>query len=641
MTKDQNTLDPQIAALPLKALKLPMRPFNVLKKANIETIGQLARFSEQDLLNLYNFGAKSLQDVRHALAAMGLQNLLSVSTTETKPTKQTLFSAFQITDFPSELAGVSIGVLALSTRLQNTLERSGIWTLGDLGQSELSRICEIRTIGEKAIKDIQEAFSNLEITQVRAKVLRKSPDTLVKLSLALTSLPEKITRVLNRAKIKNVASLSQLTLKQLRQLGLSADDYDKIQSELKTHYIGVQLLTAESKAEAVETVAVVSTNQPKSSSAEPSKILPLDHLLPNSSIFERIEQMLAQLNARQAQVLRWRYGLDGNESLILEEVGSKLGLTRERARQIQKEAIKKLQIPYHRGIMEPLIHLLEQALEEKHGLLSTEIIQNLLCAQGEYKPISPESLLEFVLLFANGRIKQFKKPLFIILNVPPYNMYHHHLLAILLVFDKILTQTRAPLSESQLLERFARHKKGQTIAAEVPTEYLKACLDAHPKMEINKNGEYVLKRWKNRVVDDIIVVLRKHGKPLHYREITKRVNQRVSKQQQITARNIHSKLGHYQDVFVRVGHGIFGLADWGLQQDRSLREAAIRVLHEAGHPLNIQQMTDRVLDTWNVKRTSVQAAIYLEPRIVRIRPNLYWLADSAQEKEQETEHNTP
>ena len=90
-----------------------------------------------------------------------------------------------------------------------------------------------------------------------------------------------------------------------------------------------------------------------------------------------------------------------------------------------------------------------------------------------------------------------------------------------------------------------------------------------------------------------------------------------------------------------MGHGIFGLADWGLQQDRSLREAAIRVLREAGHPLNIQQMTDRVLDTWNVKRTSVQAAIYLEPRIVRIRPNLYWLADSAQEKEQETEHNTP
>jgi RNA polymerase primary sigma factor len=52
--------------------------------------------------------------------------------------------------------------------------------------------------------------------------------------------------------------------------------------------------------------------------------------------------MLETLPPREATILRYRFGLDGDEEKTLEEVGQKFGVTRERIRQLQDIALKKL-----------------------------------------------------------------------------------------------------------------------------------------------------------------------------------------------------------------------------------------------------------------------------------------------------------
>jgi RNA polymerase primary sigma factor len=57
---------------------------------------------------------------------------------------------------------------------------------------------------------------------------------------------------------------------------------------------------------------------------------------------EALTEALAALTPREALVLRMRHGLDGEGERTLEEIGGVLGVTRERVRQIEMGARKKL-----------------------------------------------------------------------------------------------------------------------------------------------------------------------------------------------------------------------------------------------------------------------------------------------------------
>ena len=68
---------------------------------------------------------------------------------------------------------------------------------------------------------------------------------------------------------------------------------------------------------------------------------PEDELL-ESDVLNRIREMIHDLDDRESTVLRLRFGLQDSEPHTLKEIGEKLGLTRERVRQIETEALKKL-----------------------------------------------------------------------------------------------------------------------------------------------------------------------------------------------------------------------------------------------------------------------------------------------------------
>ncbi len=63
---------------------------------------------------------------------------------------------------------------------------------------------------------------------------------------------------------------------------------------------------------------------------------------------ENIEEVLSALSDREARVLRMRFGLQDNKMMTLEEVGRRFGVTRERIRQIEAKALRKLKHPSRR-----------------------------------------------------------------------------------------------------------------------------------------------------------------------------------------------------------------------------------------------------------------------------------------------------
>jgi RNA polymerase primary sigma factor len=76
-----------------------------------------------------------------------------------------------------------------------------------------------------------------------------------------------------------------------------------------------------------------------------------DGSLMDQSLKDEVQQGLSILSPREVEVLSSYYGLNGQKSLTLEEIGDLYGLTRERVRQIKERAIRRLRKSYNRNAL--------------------------------------------------------------------------------------------------------------------------------------------------------------------------------------------------------------------------------------------------------------------------------------------------
>ena len=73
-------------------------------------------------------------------------------------------------------------------------------------------------------------------------------------------------------------------------------------------------------------------------------VLPIDAAI-QSNLRETTTRMLASLTPREERIIRMRFGIGMNSDHTLEEVGQQFSVTRERIRQIEAKAIRKLKHP--------------------------------------------------------------------------------------------------------------------------------------------------------------------------------------------------------------------------------------------------------------------------------------------------------
>lgn len=78
--------------------------------------------------------------------------------------------------------------------------------------------------------------------------------------------------------------------------------------------------------------------------ADPKDVSVVDDIS-SRQLCARLRSLLSTLTAREQQVLRLRFGIDGAGTLTLSEIGKQLSLSRERIRQIEVEALAKLRVP--------------------------------------------------------------------------------------------------------------------------------------------------------------------------------------------------------------------------------------------------------------------------------------------------------
>jgi len=89
---------------------------------------------------------------------------------------------------------------------------------------------------------------------------------------------------------------------------------------------------------------------------ENEKYLSPDEVMIEKSLQEDINTILATLSDKEAEILQYRFGLNGKRPMSLKEIGDKYRLTKERIRQIEKKAIKRLQHPTRSQLLKSYVN---------------------------------------------------------------------------------------------------------------------------------------------------------------------------------------------------------------------------------------------------------------------------------------------
>jgi RNA polymerase primary sigma factor len=82
---------------------------------------------------------------------------------------------------------------------------------------------------------------------------------------------------------------------------------------------------------------------------------PPEEILIENSVRDAINIVLSSLSQRESEILQCRYGLNGKRPMTLQAIGNKCTLTKERIRQIEKRAIKRLRHPSRSNSLRPCL----------------------------------------------------------------------------------------------------------------------------------------------------------------------------------------------------------------------------------------------------------------------------------------------
>ena len=74
-----------------------------------------------------------------------------------------------------------------------------------------------------------------------------------------------------------------------------------------------------------------------------------------NALHQVLMEILLEMDAREREVVMLRFGLDGEDPMTLEEVGQNYGVTRERIRQIEAKAMRRLRYTRIKDVLAPFL----------------------------------------------------------------------------------------------------------------------------------------------------------------------------------------------------------------------------------------------------------------------------------------------
>src|SRR3989344_5348526 len=312
---------------------------------------------------------------------------------------------------------------------------------------------------------------------------------------------------------------------------------------------------------------------------------------------EVTRRLLSVLTKRSQDVLISRYGLGSRAAkLTLDTIGKKYNITRERVRQIENHSLVTIRKSKIYKDTEPIFTELKELILDLGGLVSEKDLLKHLS-----KDLNTQNHFHFLLVIG----EEFRRE-------KEDEEFRHRWHVDAALSDKIKTALRKLYSklsddelvlESDLINSFLDEVKDLNERYK-NDEVIKRWLSISRKISKNPLGEWGRSSSSNvnakGMRDFAFLVIRKHGSPIHFKEVAKAITLYFNKKAHVAT--THNELIK-DSRFVLVGRGLYALSEWGYMSG-VVKDVIKKILEKEG-PLMKDKIIEKVLKERYVKENTI------------------------------------
>lgn len=330
------------------------------------------------------------------------------------------------------------------------------------------------------------------------------------------------------------------------------------------------------------------------------------------------KRLLAVLSPRARDVISGRYGL-GNETkkMTLESIGSKYGITRERIRQIENNSMQNIRKSKEYAKEKKIFDEIKDYIAKLGGVVSEHDLLNHVS-----KDKSSQNHAHFLLNLGEEFRKEKEDEEF------KHRWHIDHKLS--QKIHEVLRKIYSDLSpedivpESEIIASFLEYVKD--VSEEYKNEeVIRRWLSISKNLGKNPLGEWGKTESSNinakGMRDYAFLVIRKHGSPIHFREVAKLITEVFNKKAHVAT--THNEL--IKDKrFVLVGRGLYALAEWGYMSG-VVKDVIKKIIEKEG-ALPKDKIIEKVLKERYVKPNTILVNLQNPQYFKKDKQNRYSLA---------------
>lgn len=343
-----------------------------------------------------------------------------------------------------------------------------------------------------------------------------------------------------------------------------------------------------------------------------------------SKVSELVNSLMLVLNQKEKYVIERRFSLDSCQKATLEEIGKKFSVTRERVRQIEKNALSKLRRNVGNTDLVYINEFAKEILELKGGVMREDHLISEILNKVNLEEDNMDVYAIKLSLHLDSII--FRRP-----NTIAYYPY----LRFSNITDELIDlmaskgiQALKGKSDVMPEEKLITQVK-KSIGKDrgnFSGDFIVACLLVHKASKKVKSG-LGLAEWRHinprTLRDKIYFVLNDYKKPMHFIDISNKIAENGFDKKTVNTQAVHNELIR-SDQFVLMGRGTYALQEWGYEPG-TVSDVIQRVLVDKGE-LSQEDVIKEVLKQRQVKRITIVLNLKNSDKFKRVGRNMYALS---------------